>query len=137
MAISKTHWWLLAVATEWVAADLAGQMPSGMRVPNPDKTPPPTTLKALDDYIPLKVVGHLDLLESVKIADNAFNNAVAALAAQHLAAAAVIVERPSDEILKTVRKDLATVSEQLKDVQRFRAAATLAGALAGVIKKNV
>src|SRR4051794_8016381 len=110
MAMTQFEWWLASLAIEWVAADLAGDM-SGMKVPS---TPPPTTLDELNDYIPAKVVKRLTLLESVKIADGSLNDAVAELAAEHLAAAAVVEDRPSATVLKTIRKDLNTVSARLK-----------------------
>jgi hypothetical protein len=129
MAMTQTEWWLLSLAIEWVAADLAGNM-TGMRVP---KAPPPTTLDELNDYIPSKVVKFLTLSGSVKIADGSLNDVVAELAAEHLAAAAVVEDRPSAVVLNTIKKDLLTVSERLKNIQGFRAGANLAGALAGMI----
>jgi hypothetical protein len=126
MAMTTRQWWLYSLAMEWVAADLAGLM-AGMRVPS---ATPPTKLDDLEDYIPAKVVKALTLMESVEIADKALNDSVAELAAEHLAAAAVVQERPSNATLKTIKKDLQTVSDRLKDVTNFRAVAKLAGALA-------
>lgn len=132
MAMTQTEWWLVSLAMEWVAADLAGEM-AGMRVPS---SAPPTTLAELSDYIPSRVVKYLTLRESVKIADGALNDAVAELAAAHLVAASVIEQRPSADILNTIQKDLKTVSERLKDVQKFKSVSKLAGALATVIEDN-
>src|SRR5258708_29373830 len=109
MAMTQTQWWLASLAIEWVAADLAGDM-AGMRVPS---TPAPVTLDELIDYIPARVVKQLTLSQSVKIADGALNDAVAELAAEHLAAAAVVEDRPSANVLNTIRKDLNTVSDRL------------------------
>jgi len=77
----------------------------------------------------------IDLNKTLKITSDALKDIATRMAEIHRVAAAVKVNAPSAEVVAQLKEDLQTISEDLKNDQRFKAGVALAGAVANIIGK--
>ena len=120
------EWNLIRKVTYWVLKDLDGTIElsaEGFM---------PTTIRELDLFARgLDFEFQLD--RTLKFTSEALREVASKMAALHRVAAAIQVNAPSAEEIAAVQQDLQTISDDLKNDQRFKAGVALAGALAGII----
>ena len=120
------EWNLIRKVTYWVLKDLDGKIQlsaEGFM---------PTTIRELDLFARgLDFEFQLD--RTLQFTSEALREVASKMAALHRVAAAIQVNAPSAEEIAAVQQDLQTISDDLKNDQRFKAGVTLAGALAGII----
>lgn len=78
----------------------------------------------------------LSLGETVEITDAALINVAKALAASHKIAAAISVDSPSEDTIKSLIDSLNELNEVIKSDQRFHVALEIGSAVADEIKKK-
>lgn len=125
--LEEWEWNVIRRVVYWVLLDLDGriQLPIGRRVP-----------KNIEElyFFARGLTFEFQLDETLELTREALLDAAESLAAAHRAAAAVQVNAPTAEQVDALNENLGTISRHFQRDQRFKAAVSLAGSVANIIK---